>query len=128
MSLTLILTLFIILELFESTWQRNNTFYGLIQNNFSIYKKNIFLYFILHGTFFYTLFVALAFNVFNFYISSIVIMKFLDILIKLSIMKKLSSDYSLEDIMPINFKMTAVYSYFNLLLYPFLLFMGLSLK
>lgn len=128
MSLTLILTLFIILELFESTWQRNNTFYGLIQNNFSIYKKNIFLYFLLHATFFYALFIALVFNIFNFYISSIIILKFFDIVIKISIMKKLSSNYLLEDIMPINFNMTVIYSYFNLLLYPFLLFMALSLK
>ena len=50
--------------------------------------------------------------------SSIFIIKFADIAFKLSIMKKLSQDISIENIIPMNIIMTPLYRYFNVLIYP----------
>jgi hypothetical protein len=38
--------IFVAIELFESNWQKSSTLYGMLENNFLVYKKNIFLYFI----------------------------------------------------------------------------------
>lgn len=50
--------------------------------------------------------------------SSIVIMKFLDLCLKLSIMKKIDNNIELDSIIPIDIKMTNVFRYFNVIIYP----------
>ena len=118
MDLIYLLLIFIAVELFESNWQKADSLYGLIANNFKIYQKNIFLYFTLHLSFFYTIFVSLHLSNFSFWMSSIIVIKFLDIAFKLSMMKKISQGASLEEVMPINTKMTPLFRYMNVLLYP----------
>lgn len=112
-----LLLIFIAFELFESNWQKSDSMYGLISNNFSMYKKSIFLYFTLHLSFFYTIFVSIYLNNFSFWMSSILVIKFLDIAFKLNMMQKLSNS-SLEEVMPINVKMTTFSRYINVLIYP----------
>ncbi len=113
-----LLLIFIFLEFFESTWQKSDTLFGLVINNFNIFRKNIFFYFTLHATFFYTIFLSFYFNNFGFWMSSIFIIKFADIAFKLSIMKKLSLGTSIENIIPMNIKMTPLFRYFNVIIYP----------
>ena len=113
-----LLLIFIFLEFFESTWQKSDTLFGLVINNFNIFRRNIFFYFTLHATFFYTIFLSFYFNNFGFWMSSIFIVKFADIAFKLSIMKKLSYGISIESIIPMNIKMTPLFRYFNVLIYP----------
>ena len=110
--------IFVALELFESNWQKSNSLYGLINNNYLLFSKNIFLYFILHISFFYTIFLSFYFHNFGFWMSSIFIVKFADILLKLSIMKKISTGIPLSDIVPTNIKILPIFSYFNIFLYP----------
>ena len=118
MSILTLLLIFIVLEFFESTWQKSDTLYGLIYNNFSIFNKNIILYFLLHTTFFYTIFVSFYLNNFNFWMSSILVIKFLDISFKLTIMQKLSSGKDLNEIIPMNINMNLAFRYMNLIIYP----------
>ena len=113
-----LLLIFIFLEFFESTWQKSDTLFGLVINNFNIFRRNIFFYFTLHATFFYTIFLSFYFNNFGFWMSSIFIIKFADIAFKLSIMKKLSYGISIESIIPMNIKMTPLFRYFNVIIYP----------
>lgn len=113
-----LLLIFIFLEFFESTWQKSDTLFGLIINNFNIFRKNIFFYFSLHATFFYTIFLSFYFNNFGFWMSSIFIVKFADIAFKLSIMKKLSFGIPIENIIPMNIRMTPLFRYFNVIIYP----------
>jgi hypothetical protein len=110
--------IFIALELFESNWQKSDSLYGLINNNYLLFKKNIFLYFILHMTFFYTIFLSFYFHNFGFWMSSIFIVKFADISFKLSIMKKLSNGILVEDIVPMNLNISSIIRYFNVIIYP----------
>ena len=118
MSFLSLFLIFIALEFFESTWQKSDTLYGLIYNNFSIFNKNIILYFLLHTTFFYTIFVSFYLNNFNFWMSSILVIKFLDISFKLTIMQKLSSGKDLNEIIPMNINMNLAFRYMNLIIYP----------
>ena len=118
MDIFLLLFIFILLEIFESTWQKSDTLYGYLHNNFLVFKKNIFLYFTLHITFLYTIFLSFYLNNFSFWMSSIFIIKFADLCFKLSIMKKLLNDISIEMIIPMNIKMSLLLRYFNVIVYP----------
>lgn len=127
MEILLLLLIFIFLEIFESKWQKVDTLHGLILNNFYIFRKNIFLYFLMHTTFFYTIFLCFYLNNFDFWMSSILIIKFLDITFKLSMMKKLLAGISIEEVMPINIEMSNIYRYINVLIYPISFIFSLNL-
>jgi len=127
MDILSLLLIFIALELFESNWQKSDSMYGLISNNFIMYKKSIFLYFTLHLSFFYTIFISMYLNNFSFWMSSILVIKFLDIAFKLTMMQKLSNGSSLEEVMPINVKMTPLFRYLNVLIYPLSFIFALEL-
>ena len=118
MEILSLFLIFVALELFESNWQKSDTLYGLLNNNFQIFQKNIFLYFLLHLTFFYTIFVSFYLNNFSFWMSSILIIKFLDISFKLSLMKKLSNGTNIEEIIPFNMTMIPILRYMGVIIYP----------
>lgn len=119
MDLISLLLLFMAVELFESNWQKHDTLYGLIHNNYLIYQKNIFLYFILHASFFYALFLSVYLKNFGFWMSSIIVIKFLDMAFKLNMMQKLNSGMQIHEVMPVNMKITNFFRYFNVIMYPF---------
>lgn len=118
MDLITLFLIFLVVEFLESTWQKSDSLYGLITNNYYIFKSNIFLYFLLHLSFFYTIFLSYYLNNFGFWMSSILVIKFLDISFKLSMLKKLSSGLSIEEVMPMDIKMTLLFRYMNVLIYP----------
>ena len=118
MEILSLFLIFVALELFESKWQKSDTLYGLLNNNFQIFQKNIFLYFLLHLTFFYTIFVSFYLNNFSFWMSSILIIKFLDFSFKLSLMKKLSNGTNIEEIIPFNMTMVPILRYMGVIIYP----------
>ena len=113
MDIFLLLIIFIALEFFESNWQKSDTLYGFLNNNFLLFKKNIFLYFIFHISFIYAIFISFYLNNFSFWMSSIFIVKFIDISFKLSIMRKLLNGMSIEEIIPMNINMSPILRYFN---------------
>ncbi|EFU69925.1 conserved hypothetical protein [Aliarcobacter butzleri JV22] len=45
-----LLIIFIAFELFEVNWQKSDSLYGLLDNNFLVFKKNVFYisFYILH--------------------------------------------------------------------------------
>ena len=102
MEILTLFFLFIAFELFESNWQKADTLHGVILNNFKLYSKSIFLFFICHMSFYYSIYLSITLNNFGFWMSSIIIIKFLDIAFKLSMMKKLSQGIDIIEIMPIN--------------------------
>lgn len=109
--------IFIAVELFESNWQKSDTLYGLLANNYSIYRTNLFIYFILNAGFFYSIFLVIYLQNNSFWLLSIVGIKFLDIAFKLNIMTKISKDVPLEEIMP-NIQMNLLFRYMNAIIYP----------
>ena len=119
MTTILILVIFLIsLEIFESTWQQSNSFYGVIKNNYKIYDKNIFLYFLFNPTFFFSIYLSMQFNNFGFLMSSIIVLKFLDISFRLFLMNKIQKDEDITYLVPIDIEYTLLLRYFNVFLYP----------
>lgn len=118
MEIIYLFFIFIAIELFETNWQKSDTLYGLINNNFLAYQKSIIIYFLLHISFYYSLFLSISFNNFGFIMSSIVVLKFLDISFKLTIMKKLSEGKNIEEIVPFNLKFTFFTRYLSVIIYP----------
>ncbi len=114
--------LFLALELFESNWQKSDSLYGVLTNNYRIYKKHMILYFFMNPTFFYSIYLSMVFNDFGFWMSSIVILKFLDIIFRLSILNKLDKKQDIKEILPFNPPMNIYFSYLNLFIYLPLLF------
>lgn len=118
MDYYLLVFLFIILELFESTWQKSPDLYAYLNKNYFLFSQNLSLYLFSHTGFFYTIFLSIYLNNFTFFMSSIILIKFFDIAFKLSIMKKISQGNELFDIIPMNIKMGVIFRYMNVLLYP----------
>ena len=51
-NIYIIILLYIALELFEVQWQKAETLMGVLGNLYRYYKKNIFLFFLMHPTFY----------------------------------------------------------------------------
>lgn len=117
-TIFILVIILIFLELFESTWQKSHSFYGLIKKNYQIYNKNIFLYFIFNPTFFFSIYLSIILNNFGFLMSSIIVMKFLDISFKLFLLNKIKNDEDISSLVPIDIKYTLALRYFNVILYP----------
>ena len=117
MDLISLFIIFIAIELFESNWQKSDTLYGLLANNYTIYKTNIFLFFLLNFSFIYSIFLVIYLQNNSFLILSIVGVKFLDIAFKLNIMTKISQNIQLEEIMP-DIQMNFLFRYMNVFIYP----------
>ncbi len=109
--------IFIAVELFEANWQKSDTLYGLLFNNYKIYQSNIFIYFLLNMGFIYSIFLVIYLQNNSFLMLSIVGVKFLDIVFKLNIMSKISQEIPLENIVP-NLQITFLLRYMNALIYP----------
>lgn len=118
MNSIFLLAFFIALELFESNWQKADSLYGILKNNYLVYKRSIFLYFILNSTFIYAIFLSVYLNNFGFWMGSIIILKFFDIAFRLHIMKKIDNDESIKELIPVDFKMNIYLRYINVVIYP----------
>jgi hypothetical protein len=126
MSLVIIL---ICLEIFELWWQRADTLEGVLANTYYYYNKNIFLYFLMHPAFYFTLFVILYTEIFNLWLMAILVFKTMDIFFKITLMRGL-----FEDSIDINSDIRAILKeplspilfLTGLGVYPFLLFYGLG--
>jgi len=114
----LLLSVLIFLEFFESHWQKAPNLYGVMINNYTIFQKNIFIYFLLNPTFMYSIFLSFYLNLFNFWMSSIVVIKFIDIAFRLHIITKMNKGIELAQILPTDIKMNNYFRYLNVLIYP----------
>jgi len=84
LSLTLLL---VILELLEAMIQRADTLYGIVARLYQWYRKSIFLLFLVHPTFYFVLFVAVATDILNFYMIVIIAMKVFDLFYKIELIR-----------------------------------------
>lgn len=126
-NLIFLFFLFVALELFEANWQKSDSLYGVIYNNFLVYQKSLFTFFILNPTFFYALFLIIYLKMDSFLMYTILIVKFADVAFKISMMKKLSEGKKLEDVMPVNVKMGFLYRYMNVVIYPLTFLFALNI-
>jgi hypothetical protein len=112
-----LLALLIALELFESSWQKADSIYRVLEINYQVYKKNIFLYFLMNPSFFFILSVMIAFNNFGFWMTSIILMKFGEIALRLHILNKMDLGEDIRNLIPIDVPMTNALRYMNVMIY-----------
>jgi len=117
-NIYILISVLIFLELFESTWQKAPNLFGMMNNNYVIFQKNIFTYFLLNPTFIYSMFLAFYLNLFNFWMSSIIVMKFVDISFRLHIITKMGQGIELNQILPLDINMNNYFRYLNAVIYP----------
>lgn len=117
-SLLILVVIFILLEFYESSWQKSDTFFGLIEKNYFIYQKGIFSYLGMNPTFFYVIFLIFGIGYQGFWMISVFILKFIDILFRLYMMKKIAQNEDLELLLSSDMKMNIFLRYFNVIIYP----------
>ena len=86
--LTQLITIMIVLELMEASLQKATTLGGMIEKLYVYYNKSIFLFFMIHPTFYFTLFVSLYLNIVNFYIIVILLIKTFDMFFKIELIRQ----------------------------------------
>lgn len=123
-----LITIMIFLELIEAHFQRAGTLGEMIDRLYGYYSKSIFLFFILHPTFYFVLCVGLYLNVFNFFIITILLFKILDLFFKIEIIKQRyqKEEMDSELVKMLNSQMAPWMGFLGLITYVPLLFMAIS--
>lgn len=77
----------------------------------------------MNPTFFYSLYLAITLNNFSFWMSSIIVLKFVDISMRLHILKKIDNDEDIKELIPLDIPMNIYLRYMNIIIYiPALIF------
>ncbi|WP_324173020.1 hypothetical protein [Sulfurimonas sp.] len=88
--------LFIFLEIYELQWQKAQTIMGMLARMYQHYSKSIFLFLIMHPTFYFAIgFMVL--NDYNIYAVTLLLIKSLDMITKISLIKQVFIDENLSD-------------------------------
>ena len=119
--------LFVFLELYEVSWQKAETMMGMLARMYQHYAKNIFLFLLMHPTFYFSIGFAMLSD-YNPYALALVFIKTVDVATKIVLLeqifikKELTQELSLTLLAPINKYMP----YIGLSIYPFLIYFALS--
>jgi len=89
----LFVVIMMICELFEAWWQRADTIEGLLANGYRFYRQSIFVFFLMHPSFYFVLFVILATGIFNGWMMTVLVLKVTDLFLKITMMQKLFCAY-----------------------------------
>jgi hypothetical protein len=92
-----LIIIMIVLELIEANLQKAGTLGEMIEKLYVYYNKSIFLFFIIHPTFYFVLFISLYLDILNFYIVAILIVKTFDMFFKIELIKQLYLSNNMDD-------------------------------
>jgi hypothetical protein len=127
-KLTLV-ALSLLMELFEFSWQYSLTLRGSLEKVYKVYKKSIFLFFLMHTGYLYFLFISLKFEILNFPLLLALSLKSMDIFAKIEMIKKLYFKTNEQDVLLEKFldeKIPLFFYIFPILTYPYLLYWSLN--
>jgi hypothetical protein len=89
--------LFLILfELFEIAWQYSDTLYQILEKAYRYYSKSIFVFLLMHPSFYFILFVVLATGRLNVSMIIILTLKIFDMFTKIELVRKLFIEQKLS--------------------------------
>jgi len=122
-----LIIIMIVLELMEASLQRAETLGNMIEKLFVYYDKSIFLFFMVHPTFYFTLSVSLYLNLVNVYIIIILLIKTLDIFFKIALIKEcyFNQERDNELMKMLDLKMNSWMGFLGVFTYVPLLFMAI---
>ncbi len=123
-----LIALSIVLELFEAYWQHSDTLLGSLAKGYHFYKKSIFLLLFMHIGYLYILYVSIAFSIFNWAIVVILLLKTIDIVLKINLIEKVFVKQKADDEFLIILETkTAPWLYLiGVFTYPYLLYLAFS--
>ncbi len=123
----LLISILIVLELFEAYIQRADTLYGVMEKLYGWYSKSIFLFFLIHPAFYFILFVVIVTDTLNIYVILILVFKVFDLFYKLELIKKIfiQQNVSQELAEMLDWKIPSWFFLMGVGLYPPLLFYAL---
>ena len=122
------LLFYIALEIYEVQWQKANTLLGMLARMYEHYSKSPFLFLLMHPTLYFAI-MFMMISDYNGYSVVLLLIKAIDILTKMYLMKqvfidkKLSAELSLALLSPIPKGVV----YMGLFIYPPLIYMVFSL-
>lgn len=103
--LTQIILLMVMLEIIEANFQRASTLEGMIERLYGYYQQSVFVFFLVHPTFYFVLFIALYLNLFNWYTLAILGLKSLDIFFKIEMIQQRYLRQQMDEELKIMMKM-----------------------
>lgn len=121
------LLLYILLEVYEVQWQKAETLMDMLARMYRYYHKSIFLFFIMHPTFYFAVWFMFYTN-YNPYALALLFFKTADIaskiimIQKIFIEKEISREFAQSLLTPIG----SYLPYAGLALYPFFIYMALA--
>lgn len=126
-SLLLVIIL-LLTELFEAFVQRSQTLLGVLEKLYVYYRKSIFLFLLVHPSFYLLLFIVLLTGVLNVSMVFLLAIKIFDIFYKIELIKKvfIEGEVSRETGQMLQWHIPAYFFLIGALTYPFLLFYALT--
>ena len=116
--------LYLFLELYEVQWQKANTLIGMLARMYEQYKKSVFVFLLMHPTFYFAIMFMMVSN-YNEYAIALFMIKGIDVATKMVLIKKvfidkeLSEEMSLALLQPLH----KLLPYIGVLVYPPLIYM-----
>ena len=116
---------YIVLEVYEVQWQKAATMIGMLARMYEHYKKSIFIFLVMHPTFYFAIYFMLLTD-YNFYAVLLFCIKALDIGMKIMLIKqvfidkKVSNELSVALLSPIN----KFLPYAGVAVYPFTIYLA----
>ena len=85
----MVVALSVIAELFEAAWQRADTLKGVVANGWRYYRRSVFLFLAMHTGYLYVLYLSLRYDLLNWPIIGMLVLKSLDIFFKIDLIGRL---------------------------------------
>ena len=125
--LTQIVLLMLIVELIETHLHKADTLGLMINRLYGYYQKSVFLFFLVHPSFYFVVFVSIYLNLLNFYMIAIFLLKGLDIFFKIELIRQrfVYRDMEPDLEMMMQLKMSPLVTFLSSLMYIPLLAMAL---
>jgi len=122
-----ILILMTLLELIEANFQKASTLGAMIDRLYIYYDKSVFLFFMVHPTFYFVLLVSLYTKILDFYIIAILLIKVFDIFFKIEMIRQrhIAKEMDIELASMMDMEMSPWMGYLGILMYVPLLSMAL---
>jgi len=96
-NFTQFIIIMILLELIEANLQKANTLGDMINKLHIYYRKSVFLFFMLHPTFYFVLFLTFYLDILNFYIVVILLIKTFDMFFKIELIRQRYHKQEMEE-------------------------------
>lgn len=120
------IVIYIFFEVYEVQWQKSSTMEGMLQNMYRYYSKSIFVFLLMHPTFYFAI-TFMLFTNYSIYALILFAIKAADIATKLILMKQIFIDKEVSPELSVMLQapIHPFLPYIGLTLYPFLIYMAL---